>query len=70
MKKSDEKVPGLHIAYGLSKSFGGKIDSDMHRDICFPKGAPVEATSLILIDENDKRTELINNDGLRFDLLE
>ena len=66
----DEKVPGLHIAYGLSKSFGGKIDSDMHRDICFPKGAPVEATSLILIDENDKRTELINNDGLRFDLLE
>ena len=66
----DEKVPGLHIAYGLSKSFGGKIDSDMHRDICFPKGAPVEATSLILIDEIDKRTELINNDGLRFDLLE
>ena len=66
----DEKVPGLHIAYGLSKSFGGKIDSDMHRDICFPKGAPVEATSLVLIDKDRERTELINNDGLRFDLLE
>jgi len=47
-----------------------RLLNDMHRDICFPKGAPVEATSLILIDENDKRTELINNDGLRFDLLE
>jgi hypothetical protein len=65
----DEKVPGIHIAYGLSKSFGGKIDSDMHRDICFPKGAVVEATSLILIDESRKRTKLIDKDGVRFDLL-
>jgi leucyl aminopeptidase (aminopeptidase T) len=66
----DEKAPGLHIAYGLSKSFGGKNDSDMHRDICFPKGAPVEATSLVLVDNDGERTELINNDGLRFDLLD
>jgi leucyl aminopeptidase (aminopeptidase T) len=66
----DEKVAGLHIAYGMSNSFGGKIESDMHRDICFPIGAPVAAISLILIDENDKKTELINNNGLRYDLLE
>lgn len=65
----DEKVPGLHIAYGMSTHIGGKVSCDMHQDICYPKGAPIEATSLILIDENDKRTELINKDGLRFDLL-
>jgi leucyl aminopeptidase (aminopeptidase T) len=66
----DEKVPGLHIAYGMSKSLGGKTESDIHYDICFPKGATVEATSLILINRNNIRTQLINNDGLRFDLLE
>lgn len=65
----DEKVPGLHIAYGMSTHIGGKVSCDMHQDICYPKGAPVEATSLILIDENDNITELINKDGLRFDLL-
>lgn len=65
----DEKVAGLHIAYGLSKSFGGKVDCDMHKDICFPKGAIVEATSLVLIDKNEKKTELINKDGLQFNLL-
>ena len=65
----DEKVPGLHIAYGMSSHIGGKIECDMHQDICYPKGAPIEATSLVLIDRNDKRIELINNDGLRFDLL-
>jgi leucyl aminopeptidase (aminopeptidase T) len=68
-KLEDEKVTGLHIAYGLSKSFGGKVDSDTHVDICFPKGAIVEATSLILIDKKDKNTELINEDGLKFNLL-
>ena len=66
----DEKVPGLHIAYGMSTHIGGKVTCDMHQDICYPKGAPIEATSLILIDENDTRTEIINNNGLRFDLLE
>lgn len=66
----DEKVAGLHIAYGLSMALGGKTDSDMHRDICFPRGALVEATSLILTDETGMRTQVIDDDGLRFDLLE
>jgi len=66
----DEKVAGLHIAYGMSNSFGGKTACDMHRDICFPKGAPVAATSLKLINEEDEKIELITGHGLQFDLLE
>jgi len=65
----DEKVAGLHIAYGMSTHLGGKIESDMHMDICYPKCAPIEAISLKLIDENFKKTELINKDGLCYDLL-
>ena len=62
-KLEDEKIPGVHIAYGSSTAFGGKTGSDTHEDICFPKGAPVEATSLILIDSNNEKTELINNNN-------
>jgi len=65
----DEKVAGVHIAYGMSNSFGGKTICDTHWDICFPIGAPVAAISLILIDQAGGRTELISKEGLRFDLL-
>jgi len=66
----DEKVPGLHIAYGMSSHIGGKIDCDMHQDICYPKGAPIEATSLILTHSDGKKTKLIDDKGLRFELLD
>lgn len=66
----DEKVAGLHIAYGSSTALNGKTASDLHIDICFPKDAPVSATSLVLIDEKNKKTEIINKHGLRYDLLE
>jgi len=65
----DEKVPGLHIAYGMSSHLGGKIDCDVHQDICYPKGAPIAATSLVLIGKDERKTRLIDEDGLRFDLL-
>ena len=66
----DEKVPGLHIAYGMSSHIGGKIDCDMHQDICYPMEAPIQAISLIVIHKNGERTELINKNGLRFDVLQ
>ena len=66
----DEKVPGLHIAYGTSSHIGGNITSDIHQDICFPKHAPVEATSLILLTHEGDEIELIVNGHLRFELLE
>lgn len=65
----DEKV-GLHIAYGMSSHIGGKVDSDMHLDICYSKGCPVEGTALTLINEDGTKTELIKNAMIRYDLLE
>lgn len=66
----DEKVPGLHIAYGMSSHIGGKIKSDLHQDICFPKGALVEAESLDLIIKKGEIIRVIFNSRLRFELLE
>lgn len=64
----DEKV-GLHIAYGMSTHLGGKVKSDMHLDICYSKGCPIEGTTLTLINKNGTKTELIKNAKLRYDLL-
>jgi leucyl aminopeptidase (aminopeptidase T) len=64
----DEKV-GLHIAYGMSAHMGGKVESDMHIDICYSKGCPVEGTTLTLINKDGSKTELIKNAMLRYELL-
>jgi hypothetical protein len=65
----DEKVGGLHIAYGMSTHLGGKVKSDMHQDICYPKGLPVEATTLNLLNNDGSKIELIKNAQLRYELL-
>ncbi|MCK4332388.1 MAG: hypothetical protein KAV40_02285 [Thermoplasmatales archaeon] len=65
----DEKVGGLHIAYGMSTHLGGKVNSDMHQDICYPKGRPVEAKTLTLFNKNGTKTELIRDAMLRYELL-
>lgn len=65
----DEKAGGLHIAYGTSVHLGGKIESDIHQDICYPKGLPIEARSLILINNDGTKTELIKNALLRYKIL-
>ncbi len=64
----DEKV-GLHIAYGTSTHFGGKVQSDTHLDIVYAKGCPVEGMSLKLVYEDGKKIELIKDAQLRYDLL-
>ena len=64
----DEKV-GLHIAYGMSSHLGGKVKSDMHLDVCYSKGCPVEGTTLTLINKDDSKIELIRDAMLRYDLL-
>ncbi len=64
----DEKV-GLHIAYGTSTHFDGKVQSDTHLDIVYAKGCPVEGTSLKLIYEDGSKIELITDSKLRYDLL-
>jgi leucyl aminopeptidase (aminopeptidase T) len=65
----DEKV-GMHIAYGTSHHLGGKVQSDMHQDICYTKGLPVEGTTLILINKDGTKTKLINNATLQYNLLQ
>ena len=64
----DEKV-GLHIAYGLSCHFGGKVDCDVHLDIVYAKGCPVEGETLTLIGKDGERIELIRDAMLRYKLL-
>jgi len=64
----DEKV-GLHIAYGMSTFLGGKVNSDMHQDVCYSKGCPVEGTTLVLIHNDGSKTEIIKDAMLRYDLL-
>lgn len=64
----DEKV-GLHIAYGMSTHLNGKVKSDMHQDIVYAKGCPVEGTTLTLINADGLKTELIRNAKLRYDIL-
>ena len=65
----DEKAGGLHIAYGTSTFLGGKNQSDMHEDIVYTKGCPVEATKVILIYKDGAKFELIKNAKLRYDIL-
>jgi hypothetical protein len=65
----DEKV-GLHIAYGMSNHLGGKIQSDMHQDICYSKGCPVEGTRVVFINADGSNTEIIRHSQLQYSLLE
>jgi len=65
----DEKVGGLHIAYGTSSHIGGKVDSDMHQDVVYAKGCPVESKTLDLMLKDGKKILLIENGMLRYELL-
>ncbi len=66
----DEKVGGLHIAYGQSSHLGGKIQSDLHIDICYPKGLPVSAETLTLHHTDGSSTDIIKNGQLQYQLLQ
>jgi leucyl aminopeptidase (aminopeptidase T) len=66
----DEKVSGLHIAYGTSSQLGGKVDSDMHMDIVYARDCPVAATTLTLINRDSTQTEVIKDTNLRYEILE
>ncbi len=65
----DEKVGGLHIAYGSSNHIGGKVTSDTHIDICFPKGLPGAVKSLILNNKDGTKIQIIKDSNLLYNLL-
>jgi hypothetical protein len=64
----DEKT-GVHIAYGTSSHLGGKITSDVHYDLVFAKGCPVEATRVNLVFEDDSSIEIVKDSFIQYDLL-
>jgi hypothetical protein len=63
----DEKA-GIHIAYGMSRHLGGKINSDIHNDIVYAKNCPVYAKSVVLFYE-DKSLEIVKNGDLLYKAL-
>jgi leucyl aminopeptidase (aminopeptidase T) len=65
----DEKVLGMHWAYGLSSHLGGTVGvadfSDpsysVHQDIVYAKGGSIEVASLVLDYEDGTTEEIIKN---------
>jgi hypothetical protein len=65
----DEKVIGMHWAIGRSDHIGGSVGPDdfqkpenvAHRDFVYPKGGPIEISSLVLIFEDGTREEIIRD---------
>jgi len=63
----DEKVMGMHWAYGLSEHIGGTVGVDdfsdpghvEHRDWVYPKGGAIEIASLVLTYEDGTSEEII-----------
>ncbi|HEC92028.1 MAG TPA: hypothetical protein ENI51_03390 [Candidatus Atribacteria bacterium] len=65
----DEKT-GLHIAYGTSIHIGGKVISDVHQDIVFAKGCPIEVEKLDLTLKDGKHLDLILDGEVCYELLD
>jgi len=65
----DEKVMGMHWAFGLSDHLGGTVGVDdfsdpmhvEHRDWVYPQGGPIEISSLILEYEDGTSEEIIRD---------
>jgi hypothetical protein len=63
----DEKVYGMHWAFGRSEHIGGTVGpqdfSDpslvMHRDFVYPRGGSIEIASLVLNYEDGEREEIL-----------
>ncbi|MFX0145634.1 MAG: DUF4396 domain-containing protein [Candidatus Hodarchaeota archaeon] len=63
----DEKVPGMHWAFGLSEALGGTVGVEdfsdpshaVHQDIVYPKGGLIEVVSLVLNYKDGTCEELI-----------
>jgi hypothetical protein len=64
----DEKA-GVHIAYGMSSHLGGKVASDVHFDLVFAKGCPVEAEQVTLVLKDGSSVDIVQDSRLRYELL-
>jgi leucyl aminopeptidase (aminopeptidase T) len=65
----DEKVLGVHLAYGRSEHIGGTLGVEafsdaahvVHWDIVYPNDGPVEVASLVLEYEDGTREEIMRD---------
>jgi hypothetical protein len=65
----DEKVLGMHWAYGRSEHLGGTVGVDafadpsfvIHQDIVYAKGGPIEIASLDLVYEDGASEQILAN---------
>jgi hypothetical protein len=63
----DEKVQGMHWAFGLSEALGGTVGIDdfsdpshaLHWDIVYPTGGAIEVNSLVLLYEDGSTEEIM-----------
>lgn len=63
----DEKVQGMHWAFGLSEALGGTVGVDdfedpknaLHWDIVYPTGGAVQVNSLVLLYEDGSSEEIM-----------
>jgi len=65
----DEKA-GVHIAYGMSRHLGGKIDCDLHYDLVFAKGCEVEVECLKLLFAEGSFMDVVLNGDVQYDMLQ
>ena len=65
----DEKVQGVHLAWGRSDHLGGAVGVDdfadpahvVHLDVVYPNGSPVSVASLVLEYADGTREEIIRD---------
>jgi hypothetical protein len=65
----DEKVLGLHWAYGRSEHLGGTVGVEsfsdpshvVHQDIVYASGGPIEISSLVLANEDGSTEQIIRD---------
>lgn len=63
----DEKVQGMHWAFGLSEALGGTVGIDdfsdpshaLHWDIVYPTGGAIEVNSLVFLYEDGSTEEIM-----------
>lgn len=63
----DEKVQGMHWAFGLSEALGGTVGVDdfsdpshaLHWDIVYPTGGAIEIASIVLVYEDGSNEEIM-----------
>jgi len=47
----------------------GKVESDMHEDIIYSKGCPIEAKKVVLTNKDGSKIQVIKDSVILYDML-